>query len=250
MLRPHSDQRDWGHGNRMQDNTISATDLTRAGSRAIMLGLAAIVAILALAAFLLFINLPDTNAFNARVQEIFADNADLTDAAALRLLEILGQSGTTFSEVLISYRMVIFVLMVFASALLITALVLVLALIALNRKLAVVQKAGIQVSSLVISRAERKVYINDLEFDLTEAAVETLAVLAEARMDGEMMSGSQLESVISGRRESDCEEAAGATRIKRLRDSLGNQIVTELLVRNIARQGYMLAVEKDVIRMI
>lgn len=69
-------------------------------------------------------------------------------------------------------------------------------------------------------------------------------------MDGEMLSGMQLESVITGRRESDCEEAAGATRIKRLRDLLGNQMVSELLVRNIARQGYMLTVEKDVIRMI
>jgi len=234
----------------MPDNTTSVTDLTRGGSRAIQLGLAAIVAILALAAVLLFINLPDTNEFNARVTQIFAENANLTEQAELRLLEILAQSGTTFAEVLVSYRAVIFVLIVFASLLLITALVLVLSLIALNRKLAVVQKAGIQVSSLVISRGERKVYINDLEFNLTEAAVETLAVLAEARMDGEMLSGAQLESVITGRREADCDEAAGATRIKRLRDSLGNQIVTELLVRNIARQGYQLTVEKDVIRMI
>jgi DNA-binding winged helix-turn-helix (wHTH) protein len=234
----------------MPDNTTSVSDLTRVGSRAIILGLAAIVAILALAAVLLFLNLPDTNAFNARVTQIFAENANLTEQAELRLLEILAQSGTTFAEVLVSYRAVIFVLIVFASLLLITSLVLVLSLIALNRKLAVVQKAGIQVSSLVISRAERKVYINDLEFNLTEAAVETLAVLAEARMDGDMLSGSQLESVISGKREADCDEASGATRIKRLRDSLGNQIVTELLVRNIARQGYMLAVEKDVIRMI
>ena len=238
----------------MPDNITSVTDvardLTRAGSRAVAWGLGAIVAILALAAVLLFINLPDTNAFNARVTQIFVENSNLTEQAELRLLEILAQSGTTFSEVLVSYRAVIFVLIVFASLLLITALVLVLALIALNRRLAVVQKAGIQVSSLVISRAERKVYINDLEFSLTEAAVETLAVLAEARMDGDTLSGAQLESVITGRREADCDEAAGATRIKRLRDSLGNQIVTELLVRNLARQGYMLAVEKDVIRMI
>lgn len=234
----------------MPDRTTSASDLTRVGSRAIILGLAAIVAILALAAVLLFVNLPDTNAFNARVERIFVENANLTEMAELRLLEILAQSGTTFSEVLVSYRMVIFVLMVFASAMLVTSLVLLLALIALNRRLAVVQKAGIQVSSLVISRGERKVYINDMEFNLTEAAVETLAVLAEARMDGEMMSGTVLEAVISGRRESDCDEAAGATRIKRLRDSLGNQMVSELLVRNIARQGYVLAVEKEVIRMI
>ncbi len=234
----------------MPDNTSSVTDLTRVGSRAIWLGLAAIVAILALAAILLFLNLPDTNEFNARVSQIFAENANLTQDSELRLLEILAQSGTTFTEVLVSYRAVIFVLILFASLLLITAVVLVLALIVLNRKMAVVQKAGIQVSSLVISRGERKVYLNDMEFDLTEAAVETIAVLAEARMDGDMMTGAQLESVITGRKETDCEEAAGATRIKRLRDSLGNQIVTELLVRNIARQGYMLAVEKEVIRMI
>ena len=141
----------------MPDHTTSASDLTRVGSRAIILGLAAIVAILALAAILLFVNLPDTNAFNARVERIFVENANLTELAELRLLEILAQSGTTFSEVLVSYRMVIFVLLVFASAMMITSLVLVLALIALNRRLAVVQKAGIQVSSLVISRGERKV---------------------------------------------------------------------------------------------
>lgn len=234
----------------MPGNTSSVSDLTRGGSRAVVLGLAAIVAILALAAVLLFLNLPDTNEYNARVSQLFAENANLTSPAELQLLEILAQSGTVNAEVLVSYRAVIFVLIVFASLLLITALVLVLALIALNRKLAVVQKAGIQVSSLVISRGERKVYINDLEFDLTEAAVETLAVLAEARLDGDMMTGVQLESVITGRKEVDCDEAAGATRIKRLRDSLGNQIVSELLVRNIARQGYVLAVEKDVIRMI
>ena len=234
----------------MDTTSVSDISLTRIGSRAIVLGIAAIVLILALAAVLLFLNLPDTNEFNARVLQIFNENADLTGNAELRLLEILAQSGTTFAEVLVSYRGVIFVLILFASLLLITSLVLVLALIALNRKLAQVQKTGIQVSSLVISRAERKVYINDLEFNLTEAAVEAMAVLAEARMDGEMLTGTQLESVLSGRRESDCEEAAGATRIKRLRDSLGNQMVSELLVRNIARQGYMLAVEKEVIRMI
>ena len=48
----------------------------------------------------------------------------------------------------------------------------------------------------------------------------------------------------------DCDEAAGATRIKRLRDTLGNQMVSELLVKNIARRGYMLAIDKDVIQVI
>ena len=114
----------------------------------------------------------------------------------------------------------------------------------------VVERAGIQVRSLIVSRAERTVYLNDMEFKLTEAAIETLAVLAEARMDDEVLSGAEIEGVISGRPASDCDEAAGATRIKRLRDTLGNQMVSELLVKNIARKGYMLAIDKDVIRMV
>ena len=83
-----------------------------------------------------------------------------------------------------------------------------------------------------------------------EYMIETLAVLAEARMDNEMLSGAQIEAMISGRDASDCEEAAGATRIKRLRDGLGNQMVSELLVKNIARRGYVLAIDKDVIEVV
>ena len=69
-------------------------------------------------------------------------------------------------------------------------------------------------------------------------------------MDGDVMSGAEIEAVISGRDATDCDEAAGATRIKRLRDTLGNQMISELLVKNIAKRGYVLAISKDVIRMI
>ena len=123
-------------------------------------------------------------------------------------------------------------------------------LVALNRRLQQIENSGIQVSSLYISREENTVYLNNMGFKLTDAAMETLAVLAEARMDDDVLSGAQIESVISGRNAVDCDEAAGATRIKRLRDTLGNQMVSELLVKNIARRGYMLAVDKDVIRML
>ncbi len=234
----------------MQGGTSSATDLTRTASRAVLWGFAAIVTVLAVTAVFLFINLPDAGAFNARVERIFIEHSDLTGQAELKLLEILALSGTAFAETLGSYRMVIFVLMVFASALLITALVVILMLITLHRRLAQLERAGIQVSSLVINRAERKVALNDMEFALTEAAVETLAVLAEARMDGDILSGAQIEATISGRDEANCDEAAGATRIKRLRDSLGNQMVSELLVRNIARQGYILAIDRKAIRIV
>jgi DNA-binding response OmpR family regulator len=113
-----------------------------------------------------------------------------------------------------------------------------------------IERKGIEVSSLLISRDQNVVYLNNFEFKLTEAAIETLSVLAEARMDDEVLSGAEIEAVISGRDAADCDEAAGATRIKRLRDTLGNQMVSELLVKNIARRGYMLAIDKDVIRMV
>ncbi|MBR9890579.1 hypothetical protein GYB14_02710 [bacterium] len=231
-------------------STTSATDARRTGARLVGLGIAAIVVLLVGAGVLLMFTLPDANAFNARVERLFIENDTLTGQAEVKLLEILAQSGTAFSDTLASYRMVIFVLLVFATALLVAALVFLVMLVILNRRMAQIERSGIQVSSLIISREENTVYLNTMGFKLTEAMVETLAVLAEARMDDEMLSGAQIEAMISGRDAGDCEEAAGATRIKRLRDGLGNQMVSELLVKNIARRGYMLAIDKDVIEVI
>ena len=123
-------------------------------------------------------------------------------------------------------------------------------LVLLNRRMAQIERAGIQVTELLISREEHTVYLNNMGFKLTAAAMETLSALAEARMDDDVLSGAEIEAVISGKHSSDCEEAAGATRIKRLRDTLGNQMVSELLVKNIAKRGYVLAISKDVIRMV
>ncbi len=233
----------------MQDNSFSATEVRQTGNRIVLWGIAAIVAILALAAALLLLSLPDANAFNARVERLFLE-ADLTSPTEITLLEILAQSGTAFSDTLASYRVVIFVLLVFATAMLIAAVAFLVMLAALNRRMGQIERRGIEVSSLLIARAQNVVYLNNFEFKLTEAAIETLAVLAEARMDDEVLSGAEIEAVISGRSPADCDEAAGATRIKRLRDTLGNQMVSELLVKNIARRGYMLAIDKDVIRMV
>lgn len=236
--------------NPVPDNSISAIEARRHGGRVVGFGIAGIVALLLAAAVLLFLTLPDANAFNARVEQLFLENDNLTGQAEIKLLEILAQSGTAFSETLSSYRMVIFVLLVFATALLIASLVFLVMLIVMNRRMAAIEHSGIQVNSLLISREEKAVYLNNMGFKLTDAAMETLSLLAEARMDDDMLSGVQIEAMISGRSEVDCEEAAGATRIKRLRDGLGNQLVSELLVKNIARKGYMLAIDKDVIRVL
>ncbi len=235
------------------DNGQDIATTRRSGSRVVAFGIVAIVSILAVAFVLLFLKLPTATAFVDRVDRIFVEY-DLTSpdsSAETTLLGILAESGSAFSEVLASYRMIIFVLLIFATALLIASLVFLITIVALNRRVSEIERSGLQVSSLVISREENKVYLNNnLEFTLTGAAIETLAVLAEARMDEDVLSGAEIEAMISGKNAADCDEASGATRIKRLRDSLGNQMVSEMLVKNIARKGYMLAIDKKVIRML
>lgn len=228
-------------------NSTSATEGRKVTQIWLGAGLLGIVTLLTAAGIWLLWTLPDANAFNARVERIFVENAGLTGNDDIRLLEILAQSGTAFSDTLASYRGVIFVLIVFAAALLIAALAFLVLLLVMNRRLAHIERAGLQINSLLISRAENIVILNAMEFKLTEAAIETLSALAEARMDGDILSGVALEALISGRAEADCDEAAGATRIKRLRDALGNQLVSALIVKNVARRGYVLAVEKDII---
>ncbi|WP_304193168.1 helix-turn-helix domain-containing protein [Lentibacter algarum] len=234
----------------MQDPSISASERMSNPNRTVFIGIAAIVSILLIAAVVLFFTLPDAGAFNARVEQLFVENDNLSTQAEIKLLEILAQSGTAFSDTLSSYRMVIFVLLVFAAAMLIAAFVFLMMLAAFSRRMATIERSGIQVNSLLISREENTVYLNNMGFKLTGAAMETLSVLAEARMDDDVLNGAEIEAVISGRLASDCDEAAGATRIKRLRDTLGNQLVSELLIKNIARRGYILSIDKSVIQVL
>jgi len=234
----------------VQANSTSASEVRRTSAWLVPVGIAGIVLILALLAVWLLTNLPDANAFNARVERLFVENDDLTAQAEIKLLEILAQSGTAFSDTLSGYRMVILVLLIFATTLMVATFVLLVMLVALNRRMAQIEQSGIQVSSLMISRGENTVYLNNMGFRLTDAAMETLSVLAEARLDDDILSGAEIEAIVSGRVAAECDESAGATRIKRLRDTLGNQLVSELLVRNIARRGYMLAVDKDVIQVV
>lgn len=206
--------------------------------------------ILVFTAVLLFANLPDANEFNLKVERIFLESDIIPIGNEIRLLEVLANSGTAFSEVLSSYRYIIFTLVIFAMTLLLSTMVFIVLIITLNKKLLYVERAGININSVIINRDKNLVYINDLEFNLTEALFEAIAVLCEARMDDDYLSGVDIESIITGKKITDCEEAAGATRIKRLRDSLGNQIVSELLIRNISGKGYMLSIDKSVIEII
>ena len=234
----------------MRATSSSVSDASRRAGRAVALGLGAVVLILAAAAAMLFATLPDANLFNERVERIFIESESLTAPGDIRLLEILAQSGTAFQEVLVSYRMVIFVLFLVSAALLVAAAALAVAMLTLRARLRAIQHSGMQVVSLVLSREEGSVQLNDLSLPLTGAALETLAVLAEARMDDEVLTGAEIEAVISGRQAADCDEAAGATRIKRLRDALGNQLVSELLIRTVPKRGYMLNVDPRALRVV
>jgi len=224
--------------------------LFKRGNNTVYIGIAVIIGILIAASAVLFYSLPDANAFNDQVEKLFVENNNLTSNAEIKLLEILAQSGTAFSDTLASYRFVIFVLLVFSAAILVAALVFLVNISGMSRRMSEVERAGIQISSLIISRDTHAVYINNMEFTLTEALFEALAVLCEARMDNEFLTGVDMESMITGKDKLDCDEAAGATRIKRLRDTLGNHLVAELLIKTISRKGYMLAIDKDVIQIV
>ena len=232
----------------MPATTFSVTEARAAGARILAVGAAAVIVILGATAAFLFLTLPGAGAFNARVERLFIESESLTDPVSIRLLEVLAQSGTAFSDVLASYRTVIFVLLLFATGLLLACLGMLAALVTQNRRMDAIERSGIQVTSLDLVRAENVVRLNDIELKLTDAAMETLAVLAEARMDGDVLTGAQIEATVSGKPEDSCEEAAGATRIKRLRDAMGNQLMSALLIRNITRQGYVLDLDPKVIR--
>ena len=105
----------------MRGLTATAAEMRRSGNRVVVFGVIAIVTILTLAAVFLFLTLPDGNAFNERVERIFVENDALTGEGEIKLLEILALSGTAFSETPVSYRMVIFVLLVFSTALLVAS---------------------------------------------------------------------------------------------------------------------------------
>ena len=62
-------------------------------------------------------------------------------------------------------------ILILSVVLLLAALVFLLTIVTLNRRISAIQRAGIQVASLLISRESRAVYINDMEFQLTEAAL-------------------------------------------------------------------------------
>lgn len=192
----------------MLDDIISNTKPAKwvgiGSSNLVVWGSVLILLLILVSAVILFMSLPDANVFNDRVERIFVENDALTTTEQIKLLEVLAQSGTAFADVLQSYRLIIFILLVLASALLLSALYFLFTNHGLSRRLDQIQQFGIHITSLIVSRDERVVYINNMEFELTESIMETLSVLCEARLDDEVMTGAELEGMILGKRSVDC----------------------------------------------
>ncbi len=187
------------------------------------------------------LRLPDPQVFNTNVERIFVET-DLSSQAEIKLLEVLAASGSLFEESMGLYTQIITALLVLCFALLLVALGLLILNLDLRARNREAQARTLSVNQIRLNRAENFVQINDQRFKLTASNLETLAVLLEARLDDEYLSGASLEAIVSGKSEAQCEEAAGAVRIKRLRDQLGNQLVSELLLRHVSGRGYTLDV--------
>lgn len=190
------------------------------------------------------LRLPDPDVFNANVERIFIET-DLSSQAEIKLLEVLASSGSLFEESMGLYTQIISALLLLCFALLLVALGLLILNLDLRARNREVEARTLSVNNLRLNRAENIVEINDQRIKLTASNFDTLSVLLEARLDEEYLSGASLEAIVSGKPESQCEEAAGAVRIKRLRDQLGNQLISELLLRHVSGRGYRLDVPAD-----
>ncbi len=80
----------------MPETISSASESLKAGNRVVAGGIVAIVLILLGAAVFLFLNLPDANAFNAKVERLFVENDDLTSFADIKLWKSLHNRGRPF----------------------------------------------------------------------------------------------------------------------------------------------------------
>ena len=75
--------------------------------------------------------------------------------------------------------------------------------------------------------------------------METLSILLEATLDGDFLSGLDVETLVSEKNAANCEDAAAMMRNKRLSDNIGNQIVAQHLIQNIPGNGYQIKVSKN-----
>ena len=119
----------------------------------------------------------------------------------------------------------------------------------LRKQFDLLQSSSFNAQSVELLRSENSVQINGDWFQLTSSNIETLGVLLEFSLDDEYVTGIKLESIISGKNESDCDDNSGAMRIKRLRDNLGGQIIASKLIKHVPTKGYQIISHKNNIKL-
>ena len=201
-----------------------------------------------LAFCLLYFMVPDPQVFNNRIENIFIEN-DFTNQVEIKLLEVLAQSGSLFENSIALYSRIIFTLFFVVLTVMMICVGLIFSNIELRKQFGLLQSTSLNAQSIELLRSENSVQINGDWFQLSESNIETLSVLLECGLDGEYINALSLESIISGKNKTDCDDNAGAMRIKRLRDNLGGQIISSNLIRHVPSKGYQIICSKNNIKL-
>lgn len=205
-----------------------------------------LLTVLAFAA--LYFAVPDPQVFNSAVEKIFVEN-DFTQQTDLKLLEVLAQSGSLFEGSIALYSKIIFTLFFVILTVMMICVALIFSNIELRKQFDLLQESSFNAQSIELLRSENSVQINGDWFQLTSSNIETLSVLLECGLDDEYITGAALESILSGKNEIDCDDNAGAMRIKRLRDNLGGQIIASKFIKHVPSKGYQVTSSKDNIKL-
>ena len=187
----------------------------------------------------LYFAVPDPQVFNGAVEKIFVEN-NFSQQTDLRLLEVLAQSGSLFEGSIALYSKIIFTLFFVVLTVMLICFAFIFSNIELRKQFNLLQASSFNARSIELLRSENSVQINGDLFQLTASNSETLSVLMECAIDGDYVTGVQLESIISGKDEAECDDNSGAMRIKRLRDNLGGQIIATKLIRHVPSKGYQI----------
>ena len=213
----------------------------------LILWVAAIILLLIISALALILwSVPDPRVFNDNIEKVFLEN-DFSTQTEIKLLEVLASSGSLFESSISLYSSIIFTLVIITISMMVISFGSLMSNIHLRQQFVALKNSALQVNAIELSRAENSVKINGDWLHLTKGSMETLSVLLEATLDGDFLSGLDVETLISGKNAADCEDAAGVMRIKRLRDNIGNQIVAQHLIQNIPGKGYQIKVSKNII---
>ena len=197
---------------------------------------------------LLYFTVPDPQVFNSKVENLFVEN-EFTKYSEIKLLEVIAQSGSLFENSVALYSKIIFTLFFVVITAMMICVALIFSNMELRKQFDLLQSTSFNAQSIELLRSENSVQINGDWFQLTSSSIETLGVLLECSLDDEYITGIKLESIISGKNESDCDDNSGAMRIKRLRDNLGGQIIASKLIKHVPTKGYQIISYKNNIKL-